>query len=870
MYAIISAVEQDLRCAVASYLGPNKTCDELFAPEMLTKLRERLRADEDVLDEENSLERLLDYADFADTFQLLATNKSLLLEHIATHFTHVTPKLERLTPIRNRVMHIRPYHYDDLAVVTNTAEELLELPAIWINLELTMSRLKNEPGFVLGLEIPAFQWDGVDKNHNLPIPDFDETGFVGRKAQIDDLKKQCFGPYPVISVLGPGGTGKTALALKVAYDILDEGASDYRVVVWSTSKTQQLTPQQIVNIEGAICDSLGMLRSVAEQLGQGGQIDPFEAVLAYMKEFPLFLVLDNLETVIDDNIKRFFSKIPKGSKVLITSRTGLGAYDFPYVVPDLPADEAIQLLRALAKVRGVPQLGRSSNKQIEIYCNRLKNNPGFIKWFVSAVQAGVRPEEVLDKTDLFYDFCMSNVYKYLSEESRNLLRCVAWLSGQRSQAELAFLSGMKPDDLQRALRQLQNSNMVILSSIPRGASFESKYELADLAREYLLRHHPTSPEEARRLGKREQELIHASEHLTAEHRANPYSAYTLNMRSNSDLIVAKYLYDALGESRRKNFTMADHFIAEARRLAPQYFEVHRVDAWVKVEMRNFSGARVAYEAALELEPRYSPLRLWYGGFLLRCLNKVKEALDQFRIGEQIDPRSFDLQREIACANLYLRDFEKARNVIDQLLLRDDLPEWNRRKVYDLHLQYFQRKAELQISQQEYHGTLKSLKLLKNAYEQCPSELLDAQMKTKLSRAVTSAKSCARFLNDEAARSEAREIEDWMLQQHTLIGGFSLRGYVPLLRTGKVRQLVVPKGYGFLQEGNKSIFFHRSSLRDHSTWENLRVGQSVTFELETPADGRPKAVRIAVNFDETLSSEVANSQPQKFHTGGGAA
>src|SRR5262249_25818064 len=190
--------------------------------------------------------------------------------------------------------------------------------------------------------------------------------------------------------------------------------------------------------------------------------------------------------------------------------------------------------------------------------------------------------------------------------------------------------------------------------------------------------------------------VRVSEQLTAEHRANPYSAYTVKMRSSSDFIVAKYLYDALFATRRKEFSSAAESIAEARRLAPEYFEVPRVEAWMRVEMRDFSGARTAYEAAIELEPQYAPLRLWHGGFLLRSVNKVEEALHQFRIGVELDPRSVDLQREIASAHLYLREFASARKVIDELLSRDDLPEWNRRKVYDIHLQYFERLAEHQV------------------------------------------------------------------------------------------------------------------------------------------------------------------------------
>src|SRR5262249_30713428 len=152
----------------------------------------------------------------------------------------------------------------------------------------------------------------------------------------------------------------------------------------------------------------------------------------------------------------------------------------------------------------------------------------------------------------------------------------------------------------------------------------------------------------------------------------------------------------------------------------------------------------------------------------------EEALHQFRIGVELDPRSVDLQREIASAHLYLREFASARKVIDELLSRDDLPEWNRRKVYDIHLQYFERLAEHQVTQQEYNGALASLRVLKAAYLQCPADLLDAHMQAKLKFAISPARTCARYLHEDATKAEARELAEWLATESTQrFGGFPM-------------------------------------------------------------------------------------------------
>ncbi len=248
---------------------------------------------------------------------------------------------------------------------------------------------------------------------------------------------------------------------------MDLADCPFDAIVWASTKTAQLNVTEIRNIEGAIRDSLGMLQTVAHQLAGENISDPLEEVLSYLTEFRILLVLDNLETVLDDRIRDFLGRLPVGSKVLITSRIGIGAYEYPVKLQPMDEGDAIQLLRALAKIRGVTSLVRLPNNRLANFCQRMKNNPGYIKWFVSAVQAGRRPEDVLANPDLFLNFCMSNVYEYLTPTSRAVLRAMLCLPELNSQAELHFLTQLDVIDLQRALQQLLTTNMVVMSSIPR-------------------------------------------------------------------------------------------------------------------------------------------------------------------------------------------------------------------------------------------------------------------------------------------------------------------------------------------------------------------------------------------------------------------
>jgi LuxR family glucitol operon transcriptional activator len=220
LYAIISAIEEDLRKAIVQML-PDTDPETLFGNDLWIRALDRYRKDKDSdgVEKPTTLD-LLPYIDFSDCYQLLNRKASELPKNTALFVSRATPRLERLTAIRNRVSHSRPLLFDDFSRTLETTDEFKGSGGLpWDNLRATLDRLKAEPSFVLNLSIPEQQIGR--QNNNLPLPDFDETGFVGRKRDVEDVKNLLLGAYPVLTLVGEGGLGKTALALKVAYDILD-------------------------------------------------------------------------------------------------------------------------------------------------------------------------------------------------------------------------------------------------------------------------------------------------------------------------------------------------------------------------------------------------------------------------------------------------------------------------------------------------------------------------------------------------------------------------------------------------------------------------------------------------------------------------
>lgn len=850
LYALLSAIEQDMRDIIINHLSSHPDIPGIIGLDVYQKSLARFQREMEDSNPAVSLSEIIIFTDFLELYEIINRNRRLFPEPIVNHFRSRNSDIIGLAPIRNRVAHTRPLNFEDLPFTTEVVERLQKDTSIpWLELRRTISRLRDDPSYLFSLEPPFEEADFLSHKHNLPLPDFDETGFIGRKKYLEEVKKACMtGPYPVITIIGEGGVGKTALALEAAYDILQEERSPFDAVVWTSSRTAQLTPQEIIRIESAICDSVGLFRDVAEHLGaKSTPDDPFREILDYLKEFKILLVLDNLETVLDDRIREFLGKMPIGSKVLITSRIGLGAFEYRVALASLEEDEAVLLLRAMARSRQMSDLTAISNKKLAEYSGKMKNNPGFIKWFVSAVQAGKRPEEVLANPDMFLDYCMSNVYQYLHNESKIVLRTMHCVAGPLSQAELAFLSSMDVPDIQRGVAQLLTTSMLETTRSAKHNSYETRYELSSLARSYLSKKHPPSSEELKQyIGKRK-ELTFASQQLKADHQNNPYSAYAISLRSPGDALIGKYLIDALSANGKGNHELARELVAKASKLAPGYFEVSRVEAWIETEAKNYSAAKNAYETAVEIEPDSAPLRLWYGGFLMRCLDDLDGAYQQLKIAKELDPKSFDIALESSRLELYLKNWINADKQLSQLQSMVGITERDQRRVYDLWLQCYQRSAQAYFMQHDTIKSLEALEGLKLAYESIPGKLRDNRMRQKVVMSETTLNYLIERIHLEIQDAELLEraniIRTWTnsinhnatIESPTLASVVLKPSGMEKVSSGKIYYGIVQRIYldhGFVREDRgESFFFHRTtSLSESTSWHSIAQHDRVSFTL----------------------------------------
>ncbi|HWG99712.1 MAG TPA: diguanylate cyclase [Pilimelia sp.] len=152
----------------------------------------------------------------------------------------------------------------------------------------------------------------------VPVPPAD---IVGRSGAVDDVLR-LLGGARLVTLVGPGGVGKTRLALEVAAQA-ESGFDDGVALVTLADATDV---DQVVPV---VAQRLGVLETADMPLA--------DAVLAHLADRHLLLVLDNVEHVISavPLVSRLLAAAP-GVTVLATSRLRLAVPgEHPYDVPAL-------------------------------------------------------------------------------------------------------------------------------------------------------------------------------------------------------------------------------------------------------------------------------------------------------------------------------------------------------------------------------------------------------------------------------------------------------------------------------------------------------------------------------------------------------
>ncbi|MEX2323755.1 MAG: adenylate/guanylate cyclase domain-containing protein [Acidimicrobiia bacterium] len=294
------------------------------------------------------------------------------------------------------------------------------------------------------IEIHQVVADGLDRDfphirsldattHNLPaeLTSFVPRPEVGRITALLDSRR-------FVTLTGPGGTGKTRLALQVAAEASDDFEAVYYVPL------APVTDPELV--AATIASTLGLTRSSAsaERL-----------VIDYFKGHRTLLVLDNFEQILDAAplVARLIAAAD-GLKVLVTSRAALqlsGEQEFP--VPPLALPNGETSVEALSKKAAVVlfvdraaaslpdfTLTDDNASAVAEITRRLDGLPLAIELAASRVKV-LAPRVMAERLRASFDV-LSTTRRDLPARQQTLRNAIAWSYDLLSPTEQRLLRGM--------------------------------------------------------------------------------------------------------------------------------------------------------------------------------------------------------------------------------------------------------------------------------------------------------------------------------------------------------------------------------------------------------------------------------------------
>lgn len=343
-------------------------------------------------------------------------------------------------------------------------------------------------------------------SHNLPAQ---LTPFIGRQAELVQIRRQLQSPdCRLLTLVGPGGIGKTRIALQVAADLVDAYAHGVYFVSLAPVEEAKLIA---VTIAGAINFSFYGQQSAEDQL------------LHYLRDKKLLLILDNFEHLLPGAafLERLL-QISPSVKLLITSRERLnlrqervfsvGGMEFPKYEQALwPAGDerlaseniydAVELfMQTVRRTRPDFVFSDSELAAVVRICHLVEGMPLGLELAAAWVRV-LSCQEIADEIAGSLDFLTAR-QPQLSERHHSLKAVFDYLWSLLSPAERSvmrqlavFRGGFQRD----AAQKVAGASFFFLSSLIDKALLREpaagKYEMHEVLRQYATERLQAHPDE---------------------------------------------------------------------------------------------------------------------------------------------------------------------------------------------------------------------------------------------------------------------------------------------------------------------------------------------------------------------------------------
>jgi predicted ATPase/DNA-binding SARP family transcriptional activator len=323
--------------------------------------------------------------------------------------------------------------------------------------------------------------------HNLPVQ---TTPFVGRARELADLSRLLSDPATrLVTILAPGGMGKTRLALAAAKNHL-ETSQDQVCFVGLTPLT-------------AAEDLVPAIAAAAGYPIRHDERPPQQQLLDYLRPSEMLVVLDNMEQMLEGvDVLNAILQAAEGVKILVTSRQRLQlsgetiflldgmAYPDQETAEDAPAWDSVQLfMQSAQRTRSDFALAADELRYVARICRLVQGMPLAILLAAAWVDV-LSPQEIGDEIGNSLDFLATD-WRDVPDRQRSLRAVFDHSWGRLDEAErdtflkLSVFRGGVTRDAAQAVTGAALGTLSALSSksfLQREAN--GRYTVHELLRHY--------------------------------------------------------------------------------------------------------------------------------------------------------------------------------------------------------------------------------------------------------------------------------------------------------------------------------------------------------------------------------------------------
>lgn len=308
---------------------------------------------------------------------------------------------------------------------------------------------------------------------NIPNP----GKFIGREKEIEKILG-ILRPYPysqehLITIDGVGGIGKSALAIEIANRLLRQyrdmsSLERFDAIIWTSAKKDLLTADgviprlQIIRTLEQIYIVIAFILDKPEimQLKPDEQTNAIQNLLSQQRTL---LIIDNLETIDDEEIIAFLRELPAPTKCIVTSRHRIDVA-FPVRLTGMDEGEAIELMKNECQRLDVFLVPES----IKRLYDRTGGVPLAMVLSIAQIAKGFGLETILDRlgkpSSDIARFCFDYSLEKLSKNEWKLLMSLSMFSAGTTREFLGEISELAEIDRDTGLAELEKLSLINRSS----------------------------------------------------------------------------------------------------------------------------------------------------------------------------------------------------------------------------------------------------------------------------------------------------------------------------------------------------------------------------------------------------------------------